>query len=107
MKPEARVNILKDLETQGLETLGIDIYSLTDTELKQLNLKLSWVKQRKMHYAVRSDEGFLWAFYNGTLQIVSFSDTYKYGCRPLTFLEALTFEKLNKEVPRYRELWNR
>ncbi|MDU9694191.1 hypothetical protein O0Q50_23685 [Priestia aryabhattai] len=90
MKQAARDSFIKQL-TQACDKEGIeiDILSLPDKELKELYLKLQTVRSHRCAYGIGKGKDFQVAMKEKKLQTISFSDTYKYGVRPLTFKEYL------------------
>lgn len=96
MKAEARVSIIKQLSKENLETVGIDLESLSDTELKHLNRKFhNYLSE--LRYAVRIGGDFKEDLVNGNLAFYSFRNTP--GIRFLTFTEFIQFERFDKENP--------
>jgi hypothetical protein len=97
LKPEAKQSFLKQLteHQEDLTSLGIDIHTLEDKQLKQLYLLSQKVRQRGCLYAIGKNANFEEVMAQGRLQFVSFSDTYhpRYGLRPLTLKELIRLMK--------------
>lgn len=100
MKPKAKESFLKALmKACTEEELEINLEVLSDKELKELYLKLQALKSATFPYGIRKEEDFLTTMQNGTLQRISFRDTYKFGVRRLTFKEFLLLCEFIKANP--------
>lgn len=94
MKAIARVEIIKSLSRHDL---GIDLESLTDTELRQLNRKcVNYINDCK--YAVSLKGNFEKDLPNGNLIFHSFRNTP--GIRHMTPAEFLQFESFVNNNPK-------
>jgi hypothetical protein len=92
MKQKAKESFIKELTTSCTdENIDINLHLLSDKELKELYLKLQAVKSGRLSYGIAKDEDFITTMKNGKLQFISFTDTYKFGVRRLTFKEYLLF----------------
>ena len=100
MKQAARDSFIKQLtQACNQEGIKIDILSLPDKELKELYLKLQLVKSHRCAYGISKGKDFEETMKEGELQYISFSDTYKYGVRPLTFKEYLMLYEYAEQYP--------
>lgn len=100
MKPQARESFKKQLgKVIQEEKIDIELEQLPDKELKELYLKLQAVRSGMFPYAVKKGQVFKTSLENNDLQRVSFSDTYKYGVRRLTFKEYLQLCDYVKDNP--------
>lgn len=103
MKPTARIETLRFLSTLGLEDLGVDLHSLSDTELRQLNRKCCGFHSY-CNYAVRVDGDFEVDLVSGNLSYFSFRATP--GIRRMTPKEFLQFDRYVKENPDTYKLYH-
>lgn len=92
LKPIARESMLKQLGEEDLSPLEIDLFNLNDVDLKKLYLRSQAVRSQEVNWGISKALDFQYALDNNRLQMVTFSDTYKLGVRPLTLKECLIIE---------------